>query len=377
MGAARQEAITGTERDRLKLARVDWVVDAIDSADYVVINILKATLGLVLSETAMLVLYPLAVATTLIRGILGIRQAWLNRDQDNVTFGRQILRAVIYALSAVAVTTVIVGLFVAEALFGGVATFVFLGVIATKTALYLGNMFYFAYLSTQYPDDIDSKRVKDLIKQYSDPLSTISKLKDARDEAILAGNIELERHLEEAITKVTQRETAFAFAIGVVALVCATIASYFVSMLMQSAFVVAGVISGTLSAAYAVYATLEITRDLNEMKPVSPYTAVSAEENPLPPADSTIADNKPESLKNQRDIIIALENANPAADAPISGLASPTVTQRSSSDLSNASNDSLIEAPTPATPFTPLAKQTTGSDVEPYPAVEWTAPSFT
>lgn len=120
--------------------KVDLGIAVADSANLsaIFMMFLQDTWQRFLEDIGHTFMFPLAAAGAVIRAALAWRQAKLDNGKNGT-----VARAVVETVSAAAITTAVVGGFVAAATFATVAPIIFTAVLAAKTLFHAGSALYY------------------------------------------------------------------------------------------------------------------------------------------------------------------------------------------------------------------------------------------
>lgn len=176
-------------------------------------------------ELAKSILFPIAIAMSLFQAIFAWRQANIDRGKQRST-----INAAVETVSALAITTAVIGILVASAAFVLATPIIFTAVAAAKTLFHVGASIYYHRQS----------------KTYTNPLKTSDQIEKKKD---------------------TYFELSKQHAIGAVAGAVATLATAAVFLLGKLAFAGIGMGLAIVGVCFAVYKGYHAAKALKETPP--------------------------------------------------------------------------------------------------------------
>jgi hypothetical protein len=247
--------------------RVDLTLGIVDSLTIssIFTLFLKDVFRKMLEETARFILFPLSGAIAVIRAALAIRQASIDKGQNGT-----VTRAVIEVAAAAAISTAVVGGFVAASIFATIAPLIFTATLAAKTLFHTGSAVYYW------------------------------------GQSVLAAK------RNETDNATHYRNVARTHAVGATALTLATVAIAGVMLLGKTILAVVGLVSGAIATASSVH-TLFTTR----IPPNGGYAGVPTKDDTDRENNENAATPPKSTNSNRRNSNAQLHNdlgSSPAAD---------------------------------------------------------------
>lgn len=157
--------------------RTEAFVVAVEMTDVSLIFLFKQFLLAIFEGLAHSILFLIVAGAALIRAILAIREAYLEKGENKK---RLILRAIVETLAALAIGTAVVGTFAATAAFAIAGPIIFTATLGFKTLFHLGSAIYYglkAAFSEESPAQKKAYRQKataNLILTFITGITTIA-----------------------------------------------------------------------------------------------------------------------------------------------------------------------------------------------------------
>lgn len=134
-----------------------FIVGTVESIELTALFILflEETMHRFLENIGHTFMYPLTAGTALIRAILAWRQARIDNGNNGT-----MAHAIVEILGALAITTAVLGSFVATTVFASISPIIFATIMAAKTLFHAGSALYYWYLSSTANNDEDKRKYK-------------------------------------------------------------------------------------------------------------------------------------------------------------------------------------------------------------------------
>lgn len=156
LASAKEERRKATARNGL----IDSIVGFIDNVDLgaIYVMFLKPMLHKFLEETGKYFMFPIAAAASVIKAALAWRQVYIDRKS------RSVVTAAVETVSALAITTAVVGALAASALFALATPIIFTATMAAKTLFHAGSAIYYAGKAAAHKEPEKKAKYRTLAK---------------------------------------------------------------------------------------------------------------------------------------------------------------------------------------------------------------------